>query len=140
MRSPLGAQGGASRPFEPGPILSGVSASARARRRILTSRIPVRFMAEGSEGVGHLKNVSRAGMCVRSEDLPRPGVPIAIQFEAPSTGELVNLRGEVRWSSDRLGPDTSQARFGVLLHEPPPEFRDFFRWAIEQLEKEDEQV
>jgi hypothetical protein len=117
-----------------------VSASARARRRILTSRIPARFMAEGSEGVGHLKNISRTGLCVRSIDLPRPGVAIAVQFEAPSTGELVNLRGEVRWSSDRLGSDTSQAGFGVLLHEPPPEFRDFFRWAIEQLEKEDGQA
>ena len=97
-------------------------------------------MAEGSEGVGHLKNVSRAGLCVRSVDLPRPGVAIAVQFEAPSTGELVNLRGEVRWSSDRLGPDTSQSRFGVLLHEPSVEFRDFVRWALEQAEKEDGQV
>ena len=96
-------------------------------------------MAEGSEGVGHLKNVSRSGMCVRSADLPRPGVTIALQFEAPTTGALVNLRGEVRWSSDRLGADTSQSGFGVLLHETPPEFREFFRWAIEQLEKEDEQ-
>jgi hypothetical protein len=116
-----------------------VNASARARRRILTSRIPIRFMSEGSEGVGHLKNVSRAGMCVRSADLPRPGVPIALQFEVPTTGTLVNLRGEVRWSSDRLGADTSQSGFGVLLHEPPPEFREFLRWALEQLEKEDEQ-
>ena len=40
-------------------------------------------MAEGSEGVGHLKNVSRSGMFVRSDDLPRPGVAIALQFEAP---------------------------------------------------------
>jgi len=97
-------------------------------------------MSEGTEGVGHLKNVSRSGMCVRSADLPRPGVTIALQFEAPTTGAPVNLRGEVRWSSDRLGADTSQSGFGVLLHEPPTQFREFFRWAIEQLEKEDEQA
>jgi hypothetical protein len=98
-------------------------------------------MAEGGEGVGHLKNVSRAGLCVRSADLPRPGVAIALQFEAPTTGALVNLRGQVRWSSEHLGAsDTSQAGFGVLLHEPPPQYREFFRWAVEQVEKEDEQA
>jgi len=96
-------------------------------------------MAEGTEGVGHLKNVSRAGMCVRSADLPRPGVAIALQFEVPPTGQLVDLRGEVRWSSDRLGTDTSQSGFGVMVHEPPQEFREFLGWALEQLEKEDEQ-
>jgi hypothetical protein len=117
-----------------------VNPSARARRRILTSRIPIRFMAEGSEGVGHLKNVSRAGLCARSADLPRPGVAIALQFEVPTTGALINLRGEVRWSSDRLGGAAGQSGFGVMLHEPTPEFSAFFRWAVEQLEKEDEQT
>jgi hypothetical protein len=116
-----------------------VNSSARARRRILTSRIPVRFMAEGSEGVGHLKNVSRAGLFVRSSDLPRPGAPIALQFEAPATGEMVNLRGEVRWNTDGLMHANVQSGFGVLLFEPSREFGDFFRWAVEQLEKEGEQ-
>ena len=97
-------------------------------------------MSEGSEGVGHLKNVSRAGLFVRSNDLPRPESTISLQFETPGTGSSINLRGEVRWSSERLGADSSQSGFGVLLHEPPPEFREFFRWAIEQLEKEDEQA
>ena len=97
-------------------------------------------MAEGSEGVGHLKNISRAGLCLRSADLPRPGVAIALQFELPTTGTLVNLRGEVRWSSDRLGGADAQPGFGVMLHEPAPQFSEFFRWAIEQLEKEDEQA
>ncbi len=94
-------------------------------------------MAEGTEGLGHLKNVSRSGMCVRSVDIPRPGVAIALQFELPTTGALVDLRGEVRWSSDRLSTVGLQSGFGVLLHEPPPQFREFLRWAIEQLEKED---
>lgn len=95
-------------------------------------------MAEGTEGLGHLKNVSRSGICVRSSDLPRPGVAIALQFELPTTGDLVDLRGDVRWSSDRLGSAGTQSAFGVNLHEPPPQFRLFLRWAIEQAEKEDE--
>jgi hypothetical protein len=97
-------------------------------------------MAEGTEGVGHLKNVSRAGLFVRSADLPRPGVPIALQFEAPTTGSLVNLRGEVRWNSDGLDTVAAQSGFGVMLHEPSLEFTEFFRWAVEQVAKEDEQV
>ena len=96
-------------------------------------------MAEGTEGVGHLKNVSRAGICVRSADLPRPGVAIALQFELPTTGALVNLRGEVRWSSDRLGSVGTQSglrRDPARAAAAVPEF--FLRWAIEQVEKEDE--
>jgi hypothetical protein len=97
-------------------------------------------MAEGTEGVGHLKNVSRAGLFVRSADLPRPGVPIALQFEMPATGALVNLRGEVRWNTEGLGAAVPQSGFGVMLLEPSREFAEFFRWAVEQIEKEDEQI
>ncbi len=97
-------------------------------------------MAEGVEGVGHLKNVSRAGLFVRTPDLPRPGAPVALQFESPSSGGLVNLRGEVRWSTDGLGALAPQAGFGVLVHEPTRDFADFLRWAIEQAEKEDGQT
>ena len=93
-------------------------------------------MAEGAEGVGHLKNVSRAGMFVRSSDLPRPESAIAIQFEAPETGASINLRGEVRWTTDGHGISAGPG-FGVQLHEPSREFVDFLRWAIEQGEKEE---
>lgn len=93
-------------------------------------------MAEGTEGVGHLKNVSRAGMFVRSNDLPRPECSIAIQFDAPETGVSINLRGEVRWTTDGNGLAAGPG-FGIQLHEPPREFTDFFRWAVEQGEKED---
>ncbi|MFI5314878.1 MAG: PilZ domain-containing protein [Myxococcota bacterium] len=112
-----------------------MNASARARRRVLTSRIPIRFVAEGAEGVGHLKNVSRAGLFVRSSDLPRPESTISLQFETPGTGGSINLRGEVRWTTDGQGSVDPSPGFGVQLHETPREFSDFFRWAVEQLEK-----
>jgi hypothetical protein len=116
-----------------------VNASARARRRVVTSRIPIRFMAEGAEGLGHLKNVSRAGMFVRSSDLPRPGSAITLQFDLPTTGGgTVNLRGEVRWTSEGQGSVDPSPGFGVQILEPPREFAEFFRWAVEQLEKADE--
>jgi len=95
-------------------------------------------MAEGAEGVGHLKNVSRAGLLVRSSDLPRPECAISLAFENPASGESINLRGEVRWTTDGLGSPDPAPAFGVQLHEPPREFVDFFRWAVEQLEKPEE--
>ncbi|HTO55444.1 MAG TPA: PilZ domain-containing protein [Myxococcota bacterium] len=116
-----------------------MNASARARRRVLTSRIPIRFLAEGVEGVGHLKNVSRAGLLVRSSDLPRPECPISLAFEHPDSGASITLRGEVRWTTDGQGSGDASPAFGVQLHEPPRAFTDFFRWAVEQLEKSDDE-
>ncbi len=95
-------------------------------------------MAEGAEGMGHVKNVSRAGMFVRSNDLPRPESAISLQFETPATGESINLRGEVRWTTDGQGSAHPAPGFGVQLLEPPREFVEFFRWAVEQLEKPDD--
>jgi hypothetical protein len=102
---------------------------------VLTSRIPVRFMAEGAEGVGHLKNVSRAGLFVRSNDLPRPEAAITLALEVPGAGGSINLRGEVRWTTDGSGSRDPAPGFGVQIYEPTREFTDFFRWAQEQLEK-----
>ncbi len=94
----------------------------------------VRFVVEGDEGVGVLSSVSRAGFFVLSDAPPRPGVPVVLQFESP-TGRLVNLRGQVRWNT-RSQVDAGERRgFGVVLSEPPPEYREFFLWAQEQTEK-----
>ena len=95
-------------------------------------------MVEGAEGVGHLKNISRAGVFVRSSDLPRPGSLLVLQFESP-TGRLVSLRGEVRWNTRGMAVAEEKAGFGVLLSEPPPEYREFFLWALEQMEKPEEE-
>jgi hypothetical protein len=111
-----------------------VSTPARARRRIQVARIPVRFMAEGAESIGQLKNVSRAGVFVSASDLPRAGAPVALQFESPG-GEAVNLRGEVRWISQGAPDSHVPTGFGVLLREPPREYRAFFLWALDQAEK-----
>src|SRR4030095_10505295 len=46
-----GAHTCASRRFEAGPILTGANASARARRRVLTSRLPAPFTAGGTRVV-----------------------------------------------------------------------------------------
>ena len=51
------------------------------------------------------ERVSRAGLFVRSADLPRPGVPIALQFEAPTSGRAGEpaRRGALEHRRARLG-------------------------------------
>ena len=111
--------------------------TGRARPRLPIPRLSVRFVAEGVEAVGQLHDVSRSGLYVRSTDLPRPGAVIALQFESP-LGRLIDVRGEVRWSSKRSGGDSAPDGFGVRLHEPPAPFRDFVCWVLTQCEKSEE--
>jgi hypothetical protein len=96
----------------------------------------VRFLAEGEESLGELRNISRAGLFVRTANLPRPGVQVALQFESP-LGEVVDLRGEVRWSTAGLATGDLPKGFGVRILEPPNAYRTFFAWAITQVEKKD---
>jgi hypothetical protein len=94
-------------------------------------RIPVRFVADGVEGLGQLADASRAGLFVRSSELPRTGSAVAVQFRSP-TGVLVDLRGEVRWTTQGLAPAAGSPGFGVQLHEPSREYREFVLWAVGQ--------
>ncbi len=126
----------ASRRATRAPILSSVRDSGRVRPRLRLSLIPVRFLAEGEESVGELKNISRAGVFVRTGELPRPGVQIALQFESP-LGQVVDVRGEVRWSTRGLASGDLPEGFGVKIVEPPQAYREFFSWALAQVEKED---
>lgn len=91
----------------------------------------MRFLADGQESIGTLHNVSRAGVGIRSADVPRPGVIVALSFESPH-GALVDARGEVRWNTRGLASTVVPEGFGVRISEPPREFRDFFLWALER--------
>ena len=65
------------------------------------------------------------------------GSIVAFQFEAPSGG-LVDVRGEVRWSMEDPTAPAGQSGFGVMVHEAPISFREFFLWAQNQAEKQEE--
>ena len=103
--------------------------------------MPLRFLSEGIEGTGVLENVSRAGAFVRTSELPRPGAVVVLQFRSPG-GVLVDLRGEVRWTTQGLAGEHVEPGFGVVLQEPSLEFRAFFRWVLDQAadpEKQEEE-
>ncbi|MFQ5513569.1 MAG: PilZ domain-containing protein [Myxococcota bacterium] len=114
-----------------------MSTTARARQRINIDPLRVRFLAEGHEGVGLLTDISRTGLFIRSQELARAGAVVALQFRAP-TGELIDLRGEVRWSTEgETDANGSEAGFGVLVYEAPLPYREFFLWAQRKADKDD---
>jgi hypothetical protein len=112
-----------------------VSSSARVRQRLGVELITVRYLAEGQEGIGHLVNVSRAGLFVRTVELPAEGSAVALQFRTPD-GSLVDLRGEVCWTCPAGLAGGRLPGFGVRLHEPPQEYREFFHWVLRGAEQE----
>jgi len=109
--------------------------SARERQRIPVPPLRIRFVTEGLDAAGELSAISRTGMFVETDELPRPGAVVALQFWTPS-GDLVDLRGEVRWNTQGLAHAAGLRGFGVLVHEAPQSYRQFFIWA--QAEKSDD--
>lgn len=91
-------------------------------------------MAEGCEATGVLKSASRGGLFIAAAALPHAGCAIVVQFDSP-VGPLVNVRGEVRWTTRGHERPGAPDGFGVMLHEPPAEYREFFLWAMEETDK-----
>lgn len=112
-----------------------MSSASRVRARVPIPEISVRFAADGTESVGQLENLTRTGVFIRTAELPRPGAAVALQF-LDSEGELVDLRGQVRWNTRGLSSAAAASGFGVLLHEPPPEYLRFFDWVFRQAQED----
>ena len=85
--------------------------------------------------MGEITEVSRTGVFIEADEIPRSGAVVALQFWTP-TGDLVDLRGEVRWNTQGLASSADLKGFGVLLHEAPQPYREFFAWT--QAEKEED--
>ncbi len=86
------------------------------------------------EATGELMAISRAGMFVHTDEIPRPGAVVAIQFRTQA-GDQVDVRGVVRWNTEKVVNPEVPCGFGVLVHEPPPEWREFFLSAQSEQEK-----
>ena len=114
-----------------------MGSSARARQRIGIDPLRVRYLSDGNESVGEILEVSRTGMFVRTQEFPRPGAVVALQFHDPNGGALVDARGEVRWNTQGLAHVGEESGFGVLVFEAPQAYRDFFAWAQSRVEKDE---
>ncbi len=97
----------------------------RKLRRIL-KRIPAAFEAGQLRGKGHIKNVSKEGLFLRTNVLPAVGDDVRVIFH-DRTGSKIEVRGTVRWTTQQL-PIAEQAKPGFGLHIPRgnEDFDEFF--------------
>ncbi len=89
-------------------------------------RIPARYQSEGLIGKGHIKNVTKEGLFLRTERLPSPGARVRVIFE-PKNGPKVEVSGRVLWTTGQLRPkaDTPPG-FGMQIENVTEEFLEFF--------------
>jgi hypothetical protein len=97
----------------------------RKLRRIL-KRIPAAFEAGMLRGKGHVKNVSKEGLFVRSSVLPPVGSDVRVIFH-DRNGSKIEVRGTVRWTTDQLASDEkAKPGFGVYIPRGNEDFDEFF--------------
>jgi PilZ domain-containing protein len=101
----------------------------RKLRRIL-KRIPASFEAGTMRGKGHIKNVSKEGLFVRSSVLPPVGADVRVVFP-DRNGTKIEVRGTVRWSTDQLPPgEKAKPGFGVFIARGNETFDEFFEQIL----------
>jgi len=101
----------------------------RKLRRIL-KRIPASFEAGAMRGKGHIKNVSKEGVFVRSNVLPPVGADVRIVFP-DRNGTKIEVRGLVRWTTDQLPPaEKAKPGFGVYIPRGNETFDEFFEQIL----------
>ncbi len=102
----------------------------RRRLRRVMKRIPAAFEAGKLRGKGHIKNISKEGLFVRTSVLPSAGTPVRIVFH-DRHGSKVEVHGTVRWSTAQLPPaEKAKPGFGVYIEPGNEEFSEFFEHIL----------
>ena len=101
---------------------SGIERRKHAR---LAKRLSVLCECEGTYWQGHIKNVSKSGVFVRSTMLPEPGSEVRLKFETLD-GLKVDETGRVCWTTAGLPKEEAASGFGALIDSPGREYREFF--------------
>jgi PilZ domain-containing protein len=101
----------------------------RRRLRRILKRIPAAFESGRLRGKGHIKNVSKEGLFLRTAVLPPVGDDVRVLFH-DRNGSKIEVRGVVRWSTDQL-PAGAKAKPGFGVH--IPRGNDVFDEFFEQI-------
>jgi hypothetical protein len=103
----------------------------RRRLRKNSPRIPVAFQVEGLRSKGYIKNVSQAGLFIRSTRLPGSRDPVNIVF-ADARGRLIHLNGTVRWTTAEVTtPRPITPGFGMHIENPSAQYLEFFQQLLD---------
>jgi len=98
----------------------------RRRLKRVMKRIPAAFEAGKLRGRGYIKNISKAGLFVRTSILPPMGAPVRVLFH-DRKGSKLEVHGTVRWTTQLLPPEeNAKPGFGVLIEPVSEEFSEFF--------------
>jgi PilZ domain-containing protein len=107
----------------------GRTVERRRLRRIL-KRIPAAFEAGKLRGKGHIKNVSKEGLFVRTSVLPPVGDDVRVLFH-DRNGSKIEVRGLVRWTTDQLpAGEKAKPGFGVFIARGNAVFDEFFEQIL----------
>jgi len=103
----------------------GTSGRSQRRHKRVAKRLTALVYADGDYANGHVKNLSKMGLFVRSNMMPPPGTEVRIRFET-ITGEKIDVEGVVRWNTSGMPRDDSADGFGVHLPKPSKDYLNFF--------------
>jgi hypothetical protein len=110
--------------------MSDQSKKNRRRLKRIVKRVPARFQSHGLIGQGHIKNITKEGLFLRTDRLPARGAPVRVIFEPPH-GPKVEVEGTVRWTTAQLPPSQDSAPgFGMKIDAVPEEFLEFFEQTL----------
>ena len=109
----------------------GKSGKNRRRHRRIAKRLSVLIESGGSYSQGHIKNLSKTGVYVRSTLLPEPGAEIRLKFET-ITGQKIEVSGRVRWTTAGLPKEDGQSGFGVVFESVGDDYLEFFSELAER--------
>jgi hypothetical protein len=106
----------------------GEPRGGRERRKLkrVIKRIPIRFETGSLHGQGHIRNLSKQGMFIRSHLLPPAGEQVRILFVSPD-GTKLELIATVRWTTAQLDSDDAQPGFGISIEDPGRDFLVFYQ-------------
>jgi uncharacterized protein (TIGR02266 family) len=102
----------------------------RRRLRRVLKQVPVAFEAGCVRGRGHIKNLSKGGVFVRTDRLPDSGDDVRILFH-DRKGSKIEVLGIVAWTTDQLpSEEVGPSGFGMRFSHVPDEYLEFFEQVL----------
>ena len=100
----------------------------RERRKLKRhgSLIPALYKSGSLNGKGHIKNLSKEGLFMRTDRLPPPSAPVRILIQPPD-GRRIEVSGTVRWTTDQYPIPSGKSGFGMYIDVRSDAFMELFR-------------
>ncbi len=93
------------------------------------TRVPASFESGELRGKGHVKNVSKGGLFLRTDALPEAGSEVRVLFHT-QLARKVEIRGIVVWSTAELDQPDARPGFGVRFEGASEQFLEFYEQIL----------